>query len=200
LSGNNIASLVLPQELEIVNRFAFREIQIIGWQIQDFYDEFGRYAPDITGDALDFNIDNTSLAKIFGGTLSLTIDDYHFTKPLLAIARQGAPRNLEAEFRKRPHIISYKQLLNDAQTELEKEQFQLKEFQIETAGEEMFGLKFGDSFFFANDQLVNDEDDSTDPTAKKIKLVVKHLQYNLTAPGTGEGGLSRSITSTRRFL
>lgn len=200
LALNNIASLVLPQELEIVNRFAFREIQIIGWQIQDFYDEFGRYAPDIIGDALDFNIDNTSLAKIFGGTLALTIDDYHFTKPLLAIARQGAPRNLEAEFRKRPHIISYKQLLNDAQTELEKEQFQLKEFQIETAGSELFALKFGDSFFFANDQLVNDEDDSTDPTAKKIKLVVKHLQYNLTAPGTGEGGFSRTITSVKRFL
>jgi len=200
LSGNNIASLVLPQELEIVNRFAFREIQIIGWQIQDFYDEFGRYAPDIVGDALDFNIDNTSLAKIFGGTLALTIDDYHFTKPLLAIARQGAPRNLEAEFRKRPHIISYKQLLNDAQTELEKEQFQLKEFQIETAGSELFALKFGDSFFFANDQLVNDEDDSTNPGDKKIKLVAKHIQYNLTAPGTGEGGFTRTITSVKRFL
>ena len=200
LTGNNIASLVLPQELEIVNRFAFREIQIIGWQIQDFYDEFGRYAPDIVGDALDFNIDNTSLAKIIGGTLSLTIDDYHFTKPLLAIARLDTERNLEAEFRKRPHIITFQQLLNDANTELEKEQFQLKEFQIETAGSELFALKFGDSFFFANDELVNDQDDSTDPTAKKIKLVAKHIQYNLTAPGTGEGGFTRSITSVKRFI
>ena len=173
LTGNNIATLVLPQELEIVNRFAFREIQIIGWQIQDFYDEFGRYAPDIFGDALDFNIDNTSLAKIIGGTLSLSIDDYHFTKPLLAIAKQpGNNRNLEAEFRKRPHIITFDQLLNDANTELEKEQFQLKEYQIETAGSELFALKFGDAFFFANDELVNDQDDTTDPNAKKIKLVI----------------------------
>ena len=200
LALNNIASLVLPQELEIVNRFAFREIQIIGWQIQDFYDEFGRYAPDIVGDALDFNIDNTSLAKIFGGTLSLTIDDYHFTKPLLAIARLNTERNLEAEFRKRPHIISYKQLLNDAETELEKEQFQLKEYQIETAGSELFALKFGDGFFFENDSLVNNQDDSTDPSAKKIKLIVKHIQYNLTAPGTGEGGFTRTITSVKRFV
>jgi hypothetical protein len=200
LALNNIASLVLPQELEIINRFAFREIQIIGWQIQDFYDEFGRYAPDIVGDALDFNIDNTSLAKIFGGTLSLTIDDFHFTKPLLAIARLATERNLEAEFRKRPHIISFQQLLNDAETELEKEQFQLKEYQIETAGSELFALRFGDGFFFENDQLVNDQDDSTDPSAKKIKLVVKHLQYNLTAPGTGEGGFTRTISSVKRFV
>ena len=201
LALNNIASLVLPQELEIINRFAFREIQMIGWQIQDFYDEFGRYAPDITGDALDLNIDNTSLAKIFGGTLALTIDDFHFTKPLLAIARQpGDDRNLEAEFRKRPHIISYTQLLNDAQTELEKEQFQLKEYQIETAGEELFALRFGDSFFFENDQLVNDQDDSTNPADKKIKLVVKHIMYNLTAPGTGEGGFTRTISAVKRFV
>ncbi len=200
LSGNAILSLLLPQELEIVNRFAFREIQIVGWQIQDFYDEFGRYAPDIAGDAFDLNIDNTSLAKIFGGTLAITIDDFHFTKPLLAIARQpGINRNLEAQFRKRPHIITFQQLLNDAQTELEKEQFQLKQYQIETAGSELFSLKFGDGFFFENNQLVNDQDDSTDPTAKKIKLVTKHIQYNLTAPGTGEGGFTRTITSVRRF-
>ena len=192
--------MVLPQELEIVNRFAFREIQMIGWQIQDFYDEFGRYAPDITGDALDFNIDNTSLAKIFGGTLAITVDDFHFTKPLLAIASTGTDRNLEAEFRKRPHIISYTQLVNDAETELEKEQFQLKQYQIETAGSELFALRFGDSFFFANDLLVNDQDDSTNPDEKKIKLVIKHIQYNLTAPGTGEGGFTRQITSVKRFV
>lgn len=200
LSTNNISSLVLPQELEIINRFAFREIQLVGMQIQNFYDEFGRYAPDITGDGLDFNIDNTSLAKIFGGRLAMSIDDFHFTKPLLAIARQGTDRNLESQFRKRPQIITFKQLLNDAQTELEKEQFQLKQYDIETAGSELFALKFGDSFFFENDQLVNNQDDSINPNAKKIKLVARHIQYNLTAPGTGEGGFTRTITSVKRFL
>ncbi len=201
LAGKNIASLILPQELEIINRFAFREIQIVGWQIQDFYDEFGRYAPDITGDGLDFDVNNTSLAKIFGGTLALTLDDFHFTKPLLAIARQpGIDRNLESQFRKRPYIITFQQLLNDAQTELEKEQFQLKEYQIEIAGSDIFGLKFGDGFFFENNQLVNDQDDSTDPTAKKIKLVVRQIQYNLTAPGSGQGGLTKTIKSVKRFV
>jgi hypothetical protein len=200
LNANNIATLILPQELEIINRFAFREIQMIGWQIQNFYDEFGRYAPDAIGDAINGDINNISLSKFLGGTLSLTIDDFHFTKPLLAIARQpGNDRNLEAEFRKRPHIITYEQLLNDAQTELEKEQFQLKEYQIETAGGELFALKFGDVYFFENDKLVNDEDDTTAPGVKKIKLVIKHIQYNLTSPGTGEGGFSRSITSVKRF-
>jgi hypothetical protein len=199
LSLNNIANLLIPQELELYNRFAFREIQFVGFQIQEFYDEFGRYAPDISGDGLDFDIDNTSLAKIYGGRLALTIDDFHFTKPLLAIARQGNNLNLETQFKKRPHIITFKQLLNDAATELEKEQFQLRQFEIETAGERMFDLKFGDSFFFENDRLVNLQDDSTDPSAKKIKLIAKHIQYNFTSPGTGEGGLTRTLTSVKRF-
>jgi len=200
LSGNNIANLLIPQELEIYNRFAFREIQFVGFQIQGFYDEFGRYAPDISGDGLDFDIDNTSLAKTIGGRLAMTIDDFHFTKPLLAIARQGENLNLETQFKKRPHIITFKQLLNDASTELQKEQFQLRQFEIETAGERMFDLRFGDSFFFENDKLVDLQDDSTDPSAKKIKLVAKHIQYNFTAPGTGEGGLTRTLTSVKRFL
>ncbi len=200
LALNNIANLLIPQELELYNRFAFRETQFVGFQIQNFYDEFGRYAPDISGDGLDFNIDNTSLAKTLGGRLAITIDDFHFTKPLLAIARQGNNLNLETQFKKRPHIITFKQLLNDASTELQKEQFQLRQFEIETAGERMFDLKFGDSFFFENSRLVDLQDDSTDPSAKKIKLVAKHIQYNFTAPGTGEGGLTRTLTSVKRFL
>jgi hypothetical protein len=201
LNANTIASLLLPQELEIINRFAFREIQMVGFQIQNLYDEFGRYAPDISGDGLDFNVNNEGLTKILGGTLKMTIDDFHFTKPLLAIARQpGIDRNLEAQFRKRPHIMTFQQLLNDAQTELEKEQFQLREYQIETAGSELFALKFGDSFFFENDQLVNNQDDNTNPSLKRIKLVARHIQYNLTAPGTGEGGFTRTIKSVKRFL
>ena len=201
LALNNISTLVLPQELEIINRFAFREIQMVGFQIQDFYDEFGRYAPDITGDGADFEVSNTSLAKIFGGTLAITIDDFHFTKPLLAIARQpNVTRNLETQFKKRPHIMTFKQLQNDAQSELEKEQFQLRQFQIETAGEKMFDLKFGDSFFFQNDRLVNEEDDTTAPDVKKIKLVARHIQYNFTSPGTGEGGFTRTLTSVKRFI
>ena len=96
--------------------------------------------------------------------------------------------------------MTFKQLLNDAQTELEKEQFQLKEYQIETAGSELFALKFGDSFFFENNQLVNDQDDTSDPNAKKIKLVSRHLQYNLNSAGTGKGGFNRTIKSVKRFL
>ncbi len=200
LALNNIANLLIPQELELYNRFAFREVQLVGFQIQNFYDEFGRYAPDISGDGLDFDIDNTSLAKTIGGRLAITIDDFHFTKPLLAIARQGENLNLETQFKKRPHIITFKQLLNDASTELQKEQFQLRQFEIETAGERMFDLKFGDSFFFENPRLVDLQDDSTNPSAKKIKLVARHIQYNFTAPGTGEGGLTRTLTSVKRFL
>jgi len=70
---------------------------------------------------------------------------------------------------KRPHIMTFQQLQNDAQTELQREQFQLREFQIETAGSDIFSLKFGDSFFFENDQLVNNQDDTTNPSLKKNK-------------------------------
>lgn len=200
LQLNNIANLLIPQELELYNRFAFREIQMVGFQIQDFYDEFGRYAPDISGDGLDFNVDQVSLSKLIGGRLALTIDDFHFTKPLLAISKIDTDRNLETQFKKRPHIMTYKQLQNDSATELQKEQFQLRQYDIETAGETMFDLKFGDSFFYQNPRLVNLEDDTTEPGVKKIKLVAKNIQYNFTAPGTGEGGLTRTISSVKRFF
>jgi len=201
-SGNISLTELLPQELEQFTKFAWREIQIIGWQIQDFYDEFDRYAPDIFGDLQDFNIDNTSLSKTFGSKITLGIDNFHFIKPLLAIAVQpGSTRNLEADFRKRPNVIVFDQLLNDAAAELEKEQFQLKRYQLETAGPDIFSLKFGDGFFFENDQLVNDQDDSTDMNAKKIKLVVKNIDYNLTSPGgNSQGGLTRNITALKRFI
>ncbi len=200
LTVNNAATEFVPQELDEGNVFADREIQMIGFQIQDYYDEFDRYAGDIINDLQDFNVNNTSAGKILGSELAITLDGFHFSKPLLAIARQSSTdRNLEAQFRKRPHIITFQQLQNDAQTELEKEQFQLKQYEIETAGSTLFSLKFGDGYFFENDQLVNDQDDSSDPSAKKIKLVVKHIQYSLTAPGTGEGGFTRTITSVKRF-
>jgi len=200
LSGNSIASLILPKELDIQNVFEWRNIKLLSFQIQNFYDEFGRYAPEVIGVEGESPIDNVGIVKIAGGTFKMSIDDFHFTKPLLAITPTDATRNLTPEFLQRTHIMTYDQLANDGLTHLEIEKFQLKTFDFRTSGQNMFDVKFGDTLFLENDELVEDEDDTTDVGAKKIKLVAKNIEYSLTSPAAGQGGLSRRIIGTKRFV
>ena len=202
LSGNSIASLIRPKELDVQNVFEFRNIKLISWQVQDFYDEFGRYAPEVIGAETSFPIDNVSLAKFTGGKFTMAIDDFHWKKPLLAITAPDSTRNLEPEFLQRTHIMTYDQLKNDGETELEKQKFQLKMFDFRTSGQSIFDIKFGDTFFLENEELVEDEDDTTvgETTKKKIKLVAKNIEYSLTSPSHGVGGLSRRIQGTKRFV
>ena len=130
----------------------------------------------------------------------MAIDDFHFKKPLLAISGTDATRDLEPEFLQRTHIMTYDQLKNDVLTELEKEKFQQKIFDFRTSGEKMFDIKFGDTLFLANEDLVEDEDDTSDVGAKKIKLVAKTIEYSLTSPSAGVGGLTRRIIGSKRFV
>ena len=110
-------------------------------------------------------------------------------------------RNLEPAFLQRPNIISYTQLKNDVNTQLEIEQFKHKEFNFQTSGKDIFDLRFGDTFFLENNSLISDTDDTTysESSKKKIKLVAKRIEYHLTKPLAGSGGLTRSIKGVKRF-
>ena len=180
--------------------FEWRKIKIITFQVQNFYDEFGRYAPEVIGAETNFPIDNVSLAQFTGGKFTMAIDDLHFKKALIAISGTDSIRNLEPEFLQRTHIMTYDQLVNDADTQLEIEKFQQKVFDFRTSGEKVFDIKFGDTLFLANEELVEDEDDTSDVGAKKIKLVAKNIEYSLTSPSSGVGGLTRRIVGSKRFV
>lgn len=198
LSGNAIADQILPKELSIQNQFEWRNIKWITVHTLLGYDQFGRYSPESKGIIEETDINNTTLIKFVGGDISMSIDDWHFTKPLLAIARDTTNRNLEPEFLERAHISIYDQLLNDSKTEFEKQQFEHEQYDVRSSGDEIFNYKFSDGLFYQAPTLTNREDDSTAPGIKKVKVAVRRVEYAITSPGSATGGVSRRMIVARR--
>ncbi len=188
-----IANFVPPKELEIVNIFEWRNVKMFGVQYQSVYDKFGRFNP---GNAIiNENGNSVTFAQTFGATRTLTMDGFRFIKPLLVTSGQESTMNLEPTFLQRPNITVYDQLLNDAKSQLEIEKFRHKEYDITTSGDSMFDVKFGESFYLENDEIISDSDNG----ANTIKLVAKRIEYSLTKPPNGAGGLRRRIQGSKVF-
>jgi hypothetical protein len=102
-------------------------------------------------------------------------------------------------------IMSYTQLQNEVNSQLEIEQFRHKEYNFKTSGNSIFDIRFGDTLFLKNTELVNDADyDETslgagNGTAGTVRLVAKRIEYHLTKPSAGAGGITRSIKGIKRF-
>lgn len=203
-SHGNVANLKRPKDIEARNVMEWRNIRFIIIQYMDNYDEFGRYSPETNGEA-------PSIASFISSALispsrvqTMTIDNFKFIKPLLARSAKidgsdtSTPdRNMEADFLQRPQIITYDQLLSEVKSEQEIEKFRHKEYDLSTTGTSTFNVKFGDSFYFQNDKLVSDSDDSI---SNNIKLVAKRVEYSITKPPAGNGGLRRRIIGIKRFV
>lgn len=202
LSGNSIIDLKLPKELAINNQFEWRNVKLCTIHLTLGYDQFQRYLPEAKGILEGLQLNDIIAQKVSGALIKMSIDDFHFTKPLLAIAKAGdfTDRSLEPEFLERTHIMLFDQLLNDARAELEKQEFQHAQYDIRSSGSSVFNFKFGDGLFYQNDLLTNREDDSTAPGVKKIKTVARRLEYSITSPGSGVGGLTRRLMISRRFV
>jgi len=194
-----VIELVPPKELDNVNQFEWRNLKFVGIQWQLAYDEYGRYNPTKeTITSGNFEILGNALG---GGNIDLYIDAFRFVKPLLVTSGQDTTRNLEPTFLQRPNISNYWQLRNDALSQLEIEKFKHKEYNIETSGDDVFDINFGDSFLLENDELVfvpAGERDG-DEAENKIKLVAKRIEYSITKPQQGPGGLRRRINGSKVF-
>ena len=182
------------KEMEMINIFEWRNIKLFGVQYQSQYDEFGRFNPA----AATLNGAGTSVtwANLLNATRTLTMDGFHFVKPLLATSGNVTDRNAEPDFLQFPNIEIYDQLQNAAKSQLEIEKFQHKEFNLDSAGDEIFDIRFGDSFYLLNSDLVSDSDNSTN---NNIKLVAKRIEYSITKPPQGRGGLRRKINGSKVF-
>jgi len=190
-----IAAFIPPKELEIINIFEWRNIKMFGVQLQSQYDDQGRFNPGAA--AVDEAGNSVTWSNIFGSTRTLTMDGFRFIKPLLATSGRNTTRNLEPDFMQFPNITIYDQLLNAVKSQLEIEKFKHKEFSIETSGDDVFDILFGESFYLFNDQLVSDDDKSGENN--NIKLVAKRIEYSITKPPGGKGGLRRKIMGSRIF-
>ena len=198
----SLVGLKIPiQELDVQDVFNEHSIKYIGFQINDFYDDEGRFDPQRNLQ----DVTNTGAMLVAGGTIRMAIDAFHFKKPLLAITDTQSVQNIEPQFLQRPNIMSYTQLQNEVNSQLEIEQFRHKEFNFQTSGNNLFDIRFGDTLFLKNAELVSDADyDETslgagDGTTGTIRLVAKRIEYHLTKPTAGAGGITRSIKGIKRF-
>jgi hypothetical protein len=199
---DTLVGLKIPiQELDVQDVFNEHSIKYIGFQINDFYDDEGRYDPQRNLQ----DVTNTGAMLVAGGTLRMAIDAVHFKKPLLVISPTQSVQNIEPQFLQRPNIMSYTQLQNEVNSQLEIEQFRHKEFNFQTSGNSIFDIRFGDTLFLKNSELVSDADyDETslgagDGTAGTVRLVAKRIEYHLTKPSAGAGGITRSVKGIKRF-
>jgi hypothetical protein len=190
-----VATLIPPKELEIINIFEWRNIKMFGVQLQSQYDKFGRFNPGAA--VVDESGNSVTWSNILGSTRTLKMDGFRFIKPLLASSGVNTTRNLEPTFQQFPNISVYDQLLNVSKSHLEIEKFKHKEFNIESSGDEIFDIPFGDSFYLKNVDIVSDDDKSGDDN--NIKLVAKRVEYSITKPPSGKGGLRRKIKGSKIF-
>jgi len=188
---NNLVDLINPKEIENQNIFESRNIVWIVIQHQDQYDEFGRFAPEGTLNDLS----NTSLSASLGGKITMTIDDLHFKKALVVNSGSNSLKNLEPEMVHRQDIMLHDQATEVAISNQQIEEFRHKEYDVTTTGSSIFDIRFGDSFFLKNERLVSDADDG----ANTIKLVAKSIEYSISRPQSGRGGLERRLKGVKRF-
>ncbi len=101
----------------------------------------------------------------------------------------------------RPYTTNYTQLQQDAKSQLEIEKFRYQAFEIETEGECPANLRFGDSFFLEDEQVVEvpSAEQGTGEATNKIKLVAKKITYTINGTDGGRGGFVRKILGVKRF-
>jgi len=190
-----IAAFFPPKELEVINIFEWRNIKMFGVQLQSQYDKFGRFNP---GNAVVNEAGNSvTWSNILGSTRTLQMDGFRFIKPLLVTSGQDTTRNLEPDFLQLPNITVYDQLRNAAKSHLEIEKFKHKEFNIESTGDEIFDIPFGDRFYLFNEDIVSDDDKVGEDN--NIELVNKRAEYSITKPAGGKGGLRRKMNGSKIF-
>ncbi len=190
-----IAAFIPPKELEVINIFEWRNIKIFGVQLQSQYDKFGRFNPN--AQIVDEAGNSVTWSNLLGSTRTLTMDGFRFIKPLLATSGRDSTRNLEPDFMQFPNITVYDQLKNAALSHLEIEKFKHKEFNIESSGDEIFDIRFGEAFHLKNTDIISDDDLGGENN--NIKLVAKRIEYSITKPPGGRGGLRRKMNGSKIF-
>jgi hypothetical protein len=196
----DLGSNVFLQELEILNRFEFKNIVKIGWVWLGPYDDEGRYQPWGQLGFLFPSLEDIFLpiSPIDGYNIKWSIDAVQFSKPGLVISDPiPTGRATMLPFDDQPQILNTFNLLQHNTGQLEISKFRRVRYDIVTEG--TCKEKFGDSIYLENDTLVRLDDKPTS-IPNTVKLVVKRIRYEITKPGNGPGGFLRYIEGVRRFV
>ena len=168
---------------------------MISIQCQESYDDNGRFAAEEGQLNNAWNLVTIGALNSLDQRTRLAIDNLLFTKQLTATSGTDTSRNIEPIFMERPYTTNYKQLESDAISQFDIEKFRYEGFEIETEGECPANLRFGDSFYLEDTDVVN----ASDSGANTIKLVAKKITYNVNGTDGGRGGFVRKILGVKRI-
>ena len=187
----DIVQASIVNDLDVRQRFQWRNVTAIAIQWQESYDEQGRYAP---------NLGRANEDSFFsgGGRTIITIDAVHFGKPLFTTTSAlngeiATGRVLEPDFLQLPYVSNMQQLRQAALSQLEIEQFPHKMYEIRTDG--ALDIDFGENFILKKSKLVFDLPIPSD----EIPLVAKKIRYKISKPRNSPGTFERFLTGIKRF-
>lgn len=188
---SNILSNMIVPELEVLEKFEWKNVRMISFQNQESYDEHGRYHPN--GSRFYLNVNNIVAAGTQNVRQLVSIDNFHFGKQLIAVTSPEGTRNIEAGIVQRPNTTNFEQLKQDMEAQKEIEKHQYRAFEVEQEGRN--DIAPGESFFLNDDKMIDDSDSATN----QIKLVNKEVHYSVNGSDGGSGGYVRRILGVKRI-
>lgn len=193
LSLGNIAPNLFTNDLEVLNVFQWKNIKRVGVQWQEVYDDEGRFSPE--GSRAIFG------AFAAAANIKLAIDGFCFNKPLLAVTAPVIDRCIEPKSMNAPDVSNAIQLSQIANSQLEIEKFQHKEYNVTTPGK--IDINYGETFFLTDSTIINDDDTRTADSggsSNTIRLVAKRIVYKITKNSNGAGNFLRTILGIKRII
>lgn len=165
--GDGLQNIFL-QQIEVLEKFRFRNIRKISIHWLGPYDDEGRYAPfKQRNDVLPDLVDYLTNEAVDGFNIKFGLDVFGFSKPLLSVSPPVTTgRSLQPTFFEEPLITNKVQNDQANLAKLEIMQFRHKQFEVTT--ELRYDIPFGGSFFLENPHLVSNSDRTVDDLAPWI--------------------------------
>ena len=187
--GNVLSNLIVP-ELEVLEKFEWKNAKLMSIQWQESYDEEGRFSPE----------DQRAVTAplIIGGIATtvkttLAIDAFNFGGQLVASTGKNTTLNIEPESFQRSATSNYEQLKQDMEAQKELEQHPHDAWEIN--GEGFLNRDFGESVYLKDADLINDADNG--PNTKKI--VIKEHSIAINGTDGGAGGFTGKTFGVKRI-
>jgi len=190
LKWGNIETNIITPELEILEKFEWKNAKLMCIQWQESYDDVGRYSPETKRPML------VPLASIIGAIevrAKLSIDVFNFGGQLVATTGKDTTLNIEPEFYQRPNTTNYEQLRQDMEAQKELEQHPYDAWTIN--GEAILDRDFGESIYVKDTALINSSDNG--PNTKKV--VVKEFNVSINGTDGGTGGFMSNTFAVKRI-
>lgn len=181
--GNVLSNLIRP-ELEVLNVFEWKNLCKIGIQLQEVYDDEGRYKPQasrfVTVPALsgemeiDLYLDAWRLGKQHL-SLTPTVSDFPKYPPFMNLDMSNTRQGDQA-------VLG----------QLDIEQHRYRAYTSES--EILCNIDEEDSFYLVDNEIISDNDDSSGG----VKLVAREVDYTVNSRN-GPGGIRRKVLGVKRL-